>query len=272
MSTPPGVRCWPTCRRPALYTKLLPQGSVPARLIDELENFDWDLGTVKIDYALAGPVPWRAAAASEAGTVHVGADLDDEGKPIGAVEGLVRWNADLRSRRVPVAPFGLTGQMTTTDPTRSPAGTESFWAYTHVPKGMADDATADQVAVNMEKVLERHAPGFRDLVLDRVVQRPSDLQSNDANLVGGAVNGGTSQLHQQLVFRPTPGPGGSRTAVDGLYLASAATHPGGGVHGACGYLAARAALRDTAPVLGPLRRRASSAVLDLLYRESSSTR
>ena len=250
----------------ALYGALLPEDVVPARLRDDLTRFDWDLGTVKIDYALSAPAPWRAAAAHGAGTVHVGADLDEDGRPIGAVEGLVRWNADLRSRRVPRAPFGLVGQMTTTDPSRSPAGTESMWAYTHVPSGLTGREVADQVAANLEDVLERHAPGFRDLVLDRVVQRPRDLQDDDANLVGGAVNGGTAQLHQQLVFRPTPGPGGARTVVDRLYLASAATHPGGGVHGGCGYLAARAALRDAAPVLGPLRRRSSSALLDLVYR------
>ncbi len=250
----------------ALYGALLPGDVVPARLRDDLTRFDWDLGTVKIDYALSAPAPWLAAAAHGAGTVHVGADLDEDGRAIGAVEGLVRWNADLRSRRVPRAPFGLVGQMTTTDPSRSPAGTESLWAYTHVPSGMTGREVADQVAANMEDVLERHAPGFRDLVLDRIVQRPRDLQDDDANLVGGAVNGGTAQLHQQLVFRPTPGPGGARTVVDRLYLASAATHPGGGVHGGCGYLAARAALRDAAPVLGPLRRRSSSALLDLVYR------
>ena len=256
----------------ALYGSLLPDAEVPARLRADLQHFEWDLGTVKVDYALSGPVPWRAAGARGAGTVHVGADLDEDGTAIGAVEGLVRWNADLRSRRVPRAPFALVGQMTTTDASRSPAGTESMWAYTHVPKGMAGDDVAEQVAINMHDVLERHAPGFGELVLDRVVQRPSDLQGDDANLVGGAVNGGTSQLHQQLVFRPTPGPGGPRTVVDGLYLASAATHPGGGVHGACGYLAARAALRDGTPVLGALRRRTSSALLDLVYRPSRSVR
>ena len=256
----------------SLYGALLPDDVVPARLRKDLRNFEWDLGTVKVDYALSGPVPWRADGARGAGTVHVGADVDEDDRPITAVAGLVRWNADLRSGRVPRAPFALVGQMTTTDPSRSPVGTESLWAYTHVPKGMADDAVAEQVAANMHEVLERHAPGFGELVLDRVVQRPSDLQGHDANLVGGAVNGGTSQLHQQLIFRPTPGTGGARTVVQGLYLASAATHPGGGVHGACGYLAARAALRDCVPVLGALRRRTSSVLLDLVYRPSRSAR
>ncbi len=257
---------------PALYEQLLPSGLVPRRLYEDLRRFDWDLGTVKVDYALAGPVPWRAAGAHGAGTVHVGADLDERGRPIDALQGLVRWNADLRSRRVPRVPFGLVGQMTTADPSRSPAGTESLWAYTHVPKGMGEDAVADQLAANLEQVLERHAPGFTDLVLERVVQRPSGLQSEDANLIGGAVNGGTSQLHQQLVFRPTPGLGGSRTVVERLYLASAAIHPGGGVHGACGFLAARSALRDAMPVLGGLRRRAGSALLDRVYRAPRSAR
>ena len=257
---------------PALYGQLLPDHVVPARLREDLGRFDWDLATVKIDYALSGPVPWRAATARGAGTVHVGADLDHDGSPLSAVQGLVRWNADLRSRRVPRAPFGLVGQMTTADPSRSPAGTESLWAYTHVPVGLTGAAVAEEVATNMQDVLERHAPGFTDLVLDKVVHGPADLEDNDANLVGGAVNGGTSQLHQQLVFRPTPGAGGARTVVDRLYLASAATHPGGGVHGGCGYLAARAALRDAAPVLGPLRRRSTSVLLDLVYRPSRSAR
>lgn len=256
----------------SLYGDLLPTHVVPPRLRQDLSRFDWDHATLKVDYALSGPVPWRAAGARGAGTVHVGADLDEQGLPIGAVEGLVRWNADLRSRRVPRAPFALVGQMTTADPSRSPAGTESLWAYTHLPRGVSGAEQVDQLAANLDEVLERHAPGFADLVLDRVARRPRDLQDDDANLVGGAVNGGTAQLHQQLVFRPTPGLGGPRTVVDRLYLASAATHPGGGVHGACGYLAATAALRDAAPVLGPLRRRTSSALLELVYRAPRSPR
>ena len=120
-------------------------------------------------------------------------------------------------------------------------------------------------------MLDAHAPGFSSLIIDRDVQTPATLMARDANLVGGAVGGGTSQLFQQLVFRPVPSLGGARTVVDHLYLGSAAIHPGGGVHGACGALAAQAALDDHGR-LGALRRRASSAVLERLYRARPSAR
>jgi phytoene dehydrogenase-like protein len=163
----------------------------------------------------------------------------------------------------------LFGQMTTTDRTRSPEGTESAWAYTHLPRGVADDESADELARRMDAVVEQHAPGFSGRVLHRQVQRPSDLTTADANLEGGAVNGGTAQLFQQLVFRPTPGLGRSETVVDGLYLASASAHPGGGVHGVCGYLAAKAALGEQNGLRGRLRRRITSAALELVYRDAS---
>jgi len=155
---------------------------------------------------------------------------------------------------VPAAPFMLAGQMTTTDPTRSPAGTESFWAYTHVPQETRTDAGAGDVAGTwdrddcerfadrMQARMERLAPGFGAMILARRVLGPRELESRNANLVGGAVGGGTSQLHQQLVFRPVPGLGRAETGIGGLYLGSASAHPGGGVHGAPGSNAARAAL------------------------------
>jgi phytoene dehydrogenase-like protein len=113
-------------------------------------------------------------------------------------------------------------------------------------------------------MLDRFAPGWRDLVVERWVQRPSDLERANVNLAGGAVGGGTAQLFQQAVFRPVIGPGGARTPLAGLYLGSSATHPGGGVHGACGYLAARAALHDNA-WWGRPRKRAELAALHWLY-------
>jgi phytoene dehydrogenase-like protein len=145
---------------------------------------------------------------------------------------------------MPERPFLLLGQMTTADPTRSPQGTESVWAYTHVPHAHAADenAVSEQVE-RIEAAIERVAPGFASAVLARHVQRPTDLESADANLLGGATNAGTAGLHQQLVLRPTPGLGRPETPVPGLYLASASAHPGGGVHGAPGWNAATVALR-----------------------------
>jgi phytoene dehydrogenase-like protein len=211
---------------------LLPADAVPSPILADLTKFEWDTPLVKVNYALSHPVPWRARDLCAAGTVHLGVGED----------GLVRWGADLATGVVPRNPFLLFGQMTVADTTRSPAGTESAWAYTHLPHGKASNGAADQLADLVDDTIEAHAPGFRASIAGRQVQRPSDLESADANLVGGAVNGGTAQLHQQLVFRPLPGLGGPQTPVRGLYLASAGAHPGGGVHGACGANAARAAL------------------------------
>lgn len=241
---------------PALYRDLLPAAAVPPRLRADLERFAWDTPTVKVNWALRAPIPWGNPGVAGAGTVHLGADE----------RGLARWSGDIESGALPARPFMLLGQMTTADSSRSPAGTESAWAYTHLPRGVADDSCADELADRVDEVLEEFAPGFGDRVLHRMVQRPRDLQAADANLAHGAVGGGTAQLFQQLVFRPVPGLGRSETVVDGLYLGSASAHPGGGVHGVCGWLAARAALADQG-LLGGLRRRVTSAALELIYRD-----
>jgi phytoene dehydrogenase-like protein len=148
----------------------------------------------------------------------------------------------------------LTGQMTTADPTRSPAGTEALWAYTHVPqhahrdagsgevRGVWDEADLERFADRMQARMEAVAPGFGSRVRARRIMGPREMEARDANLVGGAINGGTAQLHQQLVFRPVPGLGRAETSIRGLYLGSASAHPGGGVHGAPGMNAARAAV------------------------------
>jgi phytoene dehydrogenase-like protein len=159
----------------------------------------------------------------------------------------------------------LFGQMTTADPTRSPAGTESAWAYTHLPRGVSDDASADRVSEAVDRVLEEHAPGFTDHVTGKTIQRPSDLEATDANLHGGAVNGGTSQLYQQLIFRPAPGFGRAETPVRNVFLGSAGASPGGGVHGVCGRNAARAALASDGARGWP-RRQLSRAILSLATR------
>jgi phytoene dehydrogenase-like protein len=155
--------------------------------------------------------------------------------------------------RIPARPVVLAGQMTTADPRRSPPGTESLWGYTHLPQRVRGDAGGDLTgswdekeqeafADRIEARIGRFAPGWQELVIARQITPPGHFEASNANLVGGALNGGTSAVHQQLVFRPTPGLGRPETPVAGLYLASSSAHPGGGVHGACGANAARAAL------------------------------
>ncbi len=246
---------------PSLYRDLLPTDAVPARLLEDLQRFEWDTPVVKVNWALDGPIPWRAPAAAGAGTLHLGRNET----------GLVSWASEIESGIVPHDPFLLFGQMTTADATRSPDGTESAWAYTHLPRGISDAASATKLADRMDEVVEGYAPGFGDRVIGRYPQLPGDLQDADANLVQGAVNGGTAQLQQQLVFRPVPGLGRPETPITGLYLGSAAAHPGGGVHGVCGWLAARAALGEQG-VGGAVRRRITSAALDLVYSERRSAR
>ncbi|MBE1877483.1 NAD(P)/FAD-dependent oxidoreductase [Myceligenerans sp. TRM 65318] len=218
---------------PALYRELVGTAHLPARLVRDLDRFQWDHPTFKVNWALDRPLAWTAGAGRGAGTVHLGVDR----------RGFVDVAAALSKGEVPEQPFLVLGQMTTSDATRSPHGTESAWAYTHVPHGI--DWTADAVAElahRVEEALDRVAPGFRSTVVGRSVQGPADLEAADANLFGGAINGGTSGAHQELVFRPMPGLGRPETPVERLYLASASAHPGGGVHGACGWNAARVAL------------------------------
>ncbi len=240
---------------PVLYYELLPDATVPAKLRSDLTRYAWDLPTVKVNYRLSAPVPWTARHARTAGVVHLGGDAD----------ALVHNCADLDTGRLPSSPMLLVGQTTTGDPSRSPDGTEALWAYSHLPRDVADDQSAEQLAGRIDRMLDKYAPGFGDLVLDREVQRPSDFTAGNASLGLGALNGGTTQLFQQLVFRPVPGLGGPRTIVNGLFLASAAIHPGGGVHGAPGWLAARAALHDNT-ALGSLTRHPKSALLTRFYR------
>jgi phytoene dehydrogenase-like protein len=228
---------------PALYRQLVGEEHLPARVVADLARFEYDPATFKVDWALSGPIPWRAEAGTRAGTVHVGDSMDL----------LTQHAADLAKRQIPARPFVLLGQMNKADPTRSPAGTETVWAYTHVPlhprgdaggnlKGTWDSAETDAFADRLEAEIEAHAPGFRSLITARHVLSPPALEALDANLAGGALGGGTTALWQQLVFRPVPGLGRAETPVRGLYLASASAHPGGGVHGACGANAARAAI------------------------------
>jgi phytoene dehydrogenase-like protein len=229
---------------PHLFGRLLDADDVPDRVARGMEQFQMDPSTVKVDWALSGPIPWLTEPAHVPGTVHVADSLAQMKEALSQV-----W-----SGAIPSAPFMLAGQMTSSDPTRSPAGTESFWAYTHVPQetrtdagpgdvhGRWDQDDCERFADRMQARMERLAPGFGGRVLARRVLGPRELEARNANLIGGAVGGGTAQLHQELVFRPVPGLGRAETGVAGLYLGSAAAHTGGRVHGAAGSNAARAAL------------------------------
>ena len=241
---------------PLLYLDLVGAEHLPARLLDDLGRFEWDDATIEVDWALSGPIPWTAGPVGQAGTVHLGADLD----------GLAGIANDLACNRTPDTPFLLLGQMTTTDPTRSPAGTESVWAYTHVPRGgqWSGDRLRERADL-MERVVERQAPGFRDRILGRAIRGPAEMQRGNPSLVEGAINAGTAAIHQQLVFRPVPGTGRSDTPIDRLFIAGASAHPGGGVHGAAGANAARAALASNGWT-GPGYRGALRAVHRAIYR------
>jgi phytoene dehydrogenase-like protein len=229
---------------PNLYGRLLAPADVPAKAAKGMRSFQIDPSTIKVDWALSSEVPWGTKPPYAPGTVHV-AD---------SVEQLSSAMAQVTAGAIPAEPFMLTGQMTTADPTRSPAGTESLWAYTHVPQEAAYDAgeggirgvwdhdDCERFADRMQARLVKHAPELESRILSRRVLGPREMEERDANLVGGALNGGTANLHQQLIFRPFAGGGRAETGVRGLYLASASAHPGGGVHGAPGMNAARAAL------------------------------
>lgn len=233
------------CDAQILYGSLLREDDLPVAFLGRMRQFQRASSTIKINYALSSPVPWTDPSATGAGTVHVGDSLDE----------LRMTAAELATDRLPADPFLLIGQTTTTDATRSPAGTEALWVYTHVPQDARGDAAGeievsgrvrgpalDAMVERMEDRVEAHAPGFRSTVVAREVQGPDDMERENPSLIGGDISGGTSQLHQQLVFRPVPGLGRSETPITGLYLASSSAHPGGSVHGACGANAARAAM------------------------------
>ncbi|MGA2205502.1 MAG: NAD(P)/FAD-dependent oxidoreductase [Terracidiphilus sp.] len=190
-----------------------------------LERFQHAPGAFKIDYALSQPVPWRAAHCRRAITVHLGGSFEE----IAAAEYAVAHGHEAER------PFVLVAQPTLYDSSRAPGGKHILWAYCHVPNGSTADMTE-----RIESQIERFAPGFRDCVLARHVSAPAALEAMDANLVGGDIGGGAMTL-RQVFFRPAAG--GYATGAPKLYLCSASTPPGGGVHGMCGYHAARLALR-----------------------------
>jgi phytoene dehydrogenase-like protein len=242
---------------PTLFLDLVGSRWLPPRFVEDLAHFRWDGATLKIDWAVSAKMPWKNPAAARAGTVHLGADLN----------GLTKYAAHLAAGEIPPHPFMLMGQMSTADPTHSPPGTESLWAYTHLPHRQSwSTAEIDEQVARMEAVIEEHAPGFGRLVAGRNVFSPTGLESEDPSLVGGAVGGGTAAAFQQLFLRPIPGLGRPDTPVDRLFLASSSAHPGGGVHGAPGGNAARAALARDRALTGGAYRAAITAANRAIYR------
>jgi phytoene dehydrogenase-like protein len=228
---------------PMLYTRLVAAGTLPDSMLADIERFHWDDGTFKVDWTLDGPIPWASPEARRAGTVHVADDTD----------ALTVVASELARGLLPARPFLLIGQQSMTDPSRQPEGKETAWAYTHVPRRVRGDGAGelgttwsdDDVAgftARIEAEIEALAPGFGRRIRGRHVLTPERFEAENANLSGSAINGGTAQLHQQLVFRPVPGLGRATTPIRNLYLGSSSAHPGGGLHGAAGANAARAAL------------------------------
>jgi phytoene dehydrogenase-like protein len=189
-----------------------------------------------MDWALAGPVPWLAEEARQSAVVHAGDSIDD----------LIRFTNEARSGQLPGNPYLVIGQQSLLDATRAPPGCHTLWAYSRVPSQVADgwDAHEEAFADRIEERIEGLAPGFRALIRGRAVFAPNDLERMNENLVGGDLGGGSAQFTHQLFWRPLFPYFRYRTPIKGVYLCSASAHPGAGVHGACGYNAARAALLD----------------------------
>jgi phytoene dehydrogenase-like protein len=194
-----------------------------------LRSFRYGPGVFKLDYAIDGPIPWRAQECLRAGTVHVGGPLDQ----------IAESEAAVARGEPPARPFVLVGQQSLFDPSRAPAGKHTVWAYCHVPNGSTFDMTE-----RIEAQLERFAPGFRERILARSVMGPAEVELHNENYIGGDIGGGSNSVLQFLT-RPFPRVDPYATSARDVYLCSSSTPPGGGVHGMCGYHAARSVLRRT---------------------------
>ncbi len=222
-------------RSPVTLLDVAPRGllelggsRLPSRYRAALRRFRYGPGIFKVDWALAGPVPWEAEACMATATVHLG----------GTFEEVAHSESEVRAGRHPERPFCIVVQPCVVDPGRAPEGHHTLWAYCHVPGGSTVDMTE-----RIEAQIERFAPGFRELVLARTTASAADTERRNPNYVGGDINGGAATL-RQTIFRPTVSLHPYRTALPGVYLCSSSTPPGGGVHGMCGEGAARAALHE----------------------------
>jgi phytoene dehydrogenase-like protein len=220
----------------ALLLVLVGREHVPRRVAEFMNRYPRGWGTFKMDWALDGPVPWSIEPARETAVVHAGDSIAD----------LSRFTDEVRSGALPDHPYLVIGQQSLADTTRAPPGCHTLWAYTHVPSGINGGwgAHAEKFGDTIDARIEGLAPGFRARILARRVVSPDQLQAMDANLVGGDLGGGANAWHRQLVFRPMFPYFRYRMPVKGLYLCSSYAHPGGGVHGMCGYNAAQLVLKD----------------------------
>jgi phytoene dehydrogenase-like protein len=195
----------------------------PVRYVKALQRYRYGPGVVKVDWVLDGPIPWANERCAQAGTVHLGGTLDE----------IVRSEHDVVNGRHPESPYVLLAQQTLFDPTRAPEGVHAVWAYCHVPNGSTFD-----MSDRIEAQIERFAPGFRDRIIGRQVVTAASMQDHNENYVGGDINGGAGDIGQ-LAARPTWSLHPWRTPIDGVWLCSASTPPGGGVHGMGGFHAAK---------------------------------
>lgn len=202
---------------------------LPNRYAMAMRRYRYGPGVFKVDWALDGAVPWTAEECLRAGTVHLG----------GTLEGVVVSEDAVWRGEAPKQPYVLAAQQSLFDGTRAPDGKQTFWAYCHVPHGSRVDMTA-----RIEAQVERFAPGFRERILERSVRGPAELERENPNYVGGDINGGVQDF-RQLYTRPAIRLNPYSTPIDGVYICSSSTPPGGGVHGMCGYYAARSALEES---------------------------
>lgn len=221
---------------PGLFLDLLERKDVPRFVVKKMRRFPQGFGTFKLDFALSKPVPWRVEAARESAVVHVAESIDD----------LTRFVRQVRAFELPERPYLVIGQHTLVDPSRAPLGQHTLYCYSRVPARVRDDwrEASQRFADRVEQRIEELAPGFRASILARSTMSPVELEAQNENLREGDLGGGTNAWHNQLLFRPVFPYFRYRTPIRGLYLCSSYAHPGAGVHGMCGYNAAKLAAKD----------------------------
>jgi phytoene dehydrogenase-like protein len=221
---------------PSLLLNLLEGQELPGLVVRKMRRFPLGFGTFKLDYALSAPVPWNVPEARLSAVVHAGESLDD----------LSRFVREIRAGKLPERPYLVMGQQSLIDRTRAPQNGQTLYVYSRVPSELPGgwDAARERFADTITARIEGLAPGFGSLVLARKAHAPNDLERMNANLIGGDLGGGSNAWNRQLLFRPVFPYFRYRMPIDRLYLCSSYAHPGAGVHGMCGYNAARVALRD----------------------------